>query len=83
MQAELEKLHFFAKPKLALDAVGGSSALRIADTLAEVGLQLQCRQQMHHFGITTALTDQCISILDVVQSLAVARDMPTTNLPTP
>ena len=36
MQIELEKLHFFAKPKLGLDAVGGSSALRIADTLAEV-----------------------------------------------
>lgn len=36
MQAELEKLRFFAKPKLALDAVGGSSSLRIADCLAEV-----------------------------------------------
>lgn len=35
-QAELEKLKFFAKPKLALDAVGGPSAIRIADTLAEV-----------------------------------------------
>ena len=36
MQVELEKLHFFAKPKLGLDAVGGSSALRIGETLAEV-----------------------------------------------
>ena len=32
----MEKLLFFAKPKLGLDAVGGSSASRIADTLAEV-----------------------------------------------
>ena len=36
LQAELDKLRFFAKPKLALDAVGSSSGLRIADSLAEV-----------------------------------------------
>eukprot|EP00798_Chlamydomonas_sp_ICE-L_P004162 gene4162-14262_t len=32
---ELEQLKFFAKPKLALDAVGGESGLRIADALAD------------------------------------------------
>lgn len=35
-QEELDKLKFFAKPKLALDAVGGTSAVRICDALAEV-----------------------------------------------
>ena len=36
MQEELDKLKFFAKPKLALDAVGGTSAVRICEALAEV-----------------------------------------------
>ena len=35
-QEELDKLKFFAKPKLALDAVGGVSAVRICEALAEV-----------------------------------------------
>lgn len=34
---ELDKAKFFAKPKLALDAVGGASAMRLADALAEGG----------------------------------------------
>ncbi len=37
MQEELDKLKFFAKPKLALDAVGGASAVRLSDALSEVG----------------------------------------------
>jgi hypothetical protein len=36
MQGELDKLAFFAKPKLALDAVGGTSAVRLAESLGEV-----------------------------------------------
>lgn len=36
LQEELEALKFFGKPKLALDAVGGSSAARMADALQEV-----------------------------------------------
>lgn len=37
-QEELDKLKFFAKPKLALDAVGGVSAVRICEALTEVCL---------------------------------------------
>lgn len=37
LQMELDKAKFFAKPKLALDAVGGASAMRLADALAEGG----------------------------------------------
>lgn len=37
MQAELEKLKFFAKPKLGLDAVGGESSIRLSDALADNG----------------------------------------------
>jgi trans-2-enoyl-CoA reductase len=36
-QAELDKLKFFARPKLALDGVGGASAARLADALAAGG----------------------------------------------
>ena len=32
----MDKLKFFAKPKLALDAVGGTSAVRLCEALAEV-----------------------------------------------
>lgn len=35
-QVELEKMKFFAKPKLGLDCVGGASALRLSDALAQV-----------------------------------------------
>lgn len=35
-QVELSKLRFFALPKLALDAVGGESSLRLAEALADV-----------------------------------------------
>lgn len=34
---ELDKSKFFAKPKLALDAVGGASAMRLSEALAEGG----------------------------------------------
>lgn len=37
IRSELEKLKFFAKPKLALDAVGGVSAARLSDALADNG----------------------------------------------
>ncbi|PSC70227.1 trans-2-enoyl-reductase [Micractinium conductrix] len=37
LKFELESLKFFAKPKLALDAVGGASATRLADALGEGG----------------------------------------------
>ncbi|KAL4435235.1 hypothetical protein ABPG77_001917 [Micractinium sp. CCAP 211/92] len=37
IKMELDKAKFFAKPKLALDAVGGASAMRLADALAEGG----------------------------------------------
>ena len=36
VQEKLDKLKFFAKPKLALDAVGGASAVRLSDALSEV-----------------------------------------------
>ena len=36
IQAELEKVKFFAKPKLGLDCVGGASALKLSDALAQV-----------------------------------------------
>lgn len=36
VQTVLESMKFFSKPKLALDAVGGSSAARLADALVEV-----------------------------------------------
>lgn len=35
LKLELDKKRFFAKPKLGLDAVGGHSAVRLADALAE------------------------------------------------
>jgi hypothetical protein len=35
IQAQLEGLKFFAKPKLALDSVGGHSVKQIADMLEE------------------------------------------------
>jgi len=35
LKAQLEKNKYFAKPKLALDAVGGHSAVRLADSLQE------------------------------------------------
>ena len=36
MQAELDKVKFFARPKLGLDCVGGASTLRLSDALAQV-----------------------------------------------
>lgn len=38
VKLELDKKKYFAKPKLALDCVGGASALRLADTLQDGGL---------------------------------------------
>ena len=35
VKAQLEKNKYFAKPKLGLDAVGGHSAVRLADALTE------------------------------------------------
>ena len=35
-QVELDKQKFFAKPKLALDCVGGASTIRLSDALAQV-----------------------------------------------
>ena len=37
LKTELDKLKFFAKPKLALDAVGGLSTTRLSDALADGG----------------------------------------------
>ena len=37
LRAELDKLKFFGKPKLALDAVGGASAQRLSDALTDGG----------------------------------------------
>ncbi len=37
LRAELDKLKFFGKPRLALDAVGGASAQRLSDALADGG----------------------------------------------
>ena len=45
-QMELEKVKFFAKPKLGLDCVGGASALRLSDALAQVSL-LMTLQRVH------------------------------------
>ena len=36
-QAELDRAKFFSKPRLALDCVGGASAARLVDCLAEGG----------------------------------------------
>jgi hypothetical protein len=36
IQVELEKVKFFAKPKLGLGCVGGASDLRLSDALAQV-----------------------------------------------
>lgn len=36
MQASLESRRFFARPRLALDAVGGESGVRLAEALADV-----------------------------------------------
>lgn len=36
MQAELDKVKFFARPKLGLDCMGGASTLRLSDALAKV-----------------------------------------------
>ena len=41
LKLELEKQKFFAKPKLALDCVGGVSASRLAETLQD-GCELVC-----------------------------------------
>ena len=41
MCTELENHKFFAKPKLALDCVGGVSASRLAETLQD-GCELVC-----------------------------------------
>jgi trans-2-enoyl-CoA reductase len=38
LKKELEKNKYFAKPKLALDCVGGQSAVRLADTLDDLAL---------------------------------------------
>ena len=38
VQAELDMHKFFAKPKLALDCVGGPSCVRLSDALAQVSL---------------------------------------------
>lgn len=37
LRAQLDQLKFFGKPKLALDAVGGASAQRLSDCLADGG----------------------------------------------
>merc|ERR1712012_848788 len=37
LSRELETRRFFARPKVAFDSVGGHSAMRIADALAEGG----------------------------------------------
>lgn len=34
---ELDRRHFFSRPKVAFDSVGGHSAARLADALAEGG----------------------------------------------
>lgn len=36
VQAELDDFKFFGKPKLGLDAVGGTAAAKLADALVEV-----------------------------------------------
>ena len=43
MQASMDQLKFFAKPKLGLDCVGGASALRLSDALAQVSPQALCK----------------------------------------
>ena len=35
LKAKLDEHKYFAKPRLALDAVGGASAVALADTLAD------------------------------------------------
>ena len=51
MQAELDALKFFARPKLALDCVGGASATRISDALADGG-------QMIIYGCVSGVAPQ-------------------------
>ena len=45
MQNELEKLKYSAKPRLALDAVGGMSTIRLTEALAEVNTSACCRDK--------------------------------------
>lgn len=42
VQVELDKLKFFARPRLGLDCVGGASTLRLSDALAQVILACFC-----------------------------------------
>lgn len=49
-QVALDELKFFTKPKLALDAVGGESAIKMADCLSEVTrLATQLHSMTLHF----------------------------------
>lgn len=60
MQVQLENLRFFAKPKLGLDAVGSSSALRIADSLAEVGSYSTAETFKNRFCCLRACKQICL-----------------------
>ena len=42
LKAKLEESKFFAKPRLALDAVGGASAAAMADALQDGGTMVMC-----------------------------------------
>ena len=42
VQVELDKLNFFARPKLGLDCIGGASTLRLSNALAQVILACFC-----------------------------------------
>ncbi|KXZ54060.1 hypothetical protein GPECTOR_5g168 [Gonium pectorale] len=58
LRVELDRLRFFARPRLALDAVGGESAGRLADALAEItvrGLNLRAWAASHPAKLATAL----------------------------
>ena len=55
LQAELDKQKFFAKPKLALDCVGGTSCVRLSDALAQVSCLCTCKQPQ---GDTQTLLEQ-------------------------
>ena len=59
IQEELDALKFFGKPKLALDAVGGSCAARMSDALAEVPVLPAASDCIPCVHVTGLLTPPC------------------------
>jgi hypothetical protein len=59
VQTQLQSERFFGKPKLALDAVGGESATRLADALEQVRMAGWSSQRA---CAVTSTHERCTSI---------------------